>query len=167
MGSLMSGSRIKAVDYFAAESPLSQPIADATHLIPSINFIVTRLTLEDGTVGEGYLLAFHFSPAAIKGALADVRAIAIGRDVADTRGFDDCCDKEFEYFGAVGLLRWARGLVNIAMWDAKGKQAGKSVRAMLGSVVDSVPVYGSGGWLSYSNDSCKSSIVWDAPWAAV
>ena len=159
MGSLMSGSRIKAVDYFAAESPLSQPIADATHLIPSINFIVTRLTLEDGTVGEGYLLAFHFSPAAIKGALADVRAIAIGRDVADTRGFDDCCDKEFEYFGAVGLLRWARGLVNIAMWDAKGKQAGKSVRAMLGSVVDSVPVYGSGGWLSYSNDELRDEVT--------
>ncbi len=155
----MSGSRIKAVDFFAAESPLSQPIADATHSIPSINFIVTRLTLEDGTEGEGYLLAFHFSPEAIKGALADVRAIAIGRDVADTRGFDDTCDQEFEYFGAVGLLRWARGLVNIAMWDAKGKQAGKSVRAMIGSVVDSVPVYGSGGWLSYSNDELRDEVT--------
>ena len=155
----MSSSRIKTVDFFAAESPLSQPIADAMHQIPSINFIVTRLMLEDGKVGEGYLLAFHFSPEAIKGALADVRQIAIGREVDDTRGFDETCDKEFEYFGAVGLLRWARGLVNIAMWDAKGKLAGKSVRAMIGSVVDSVPVYGSGGWLSYSNDELRDEVT--------
>ena len=89
----MSSSRIKTVDFFAAESPLSQPIADAMHQIPSINFIVTRLMLEDGKVGEGYLLAFHFSPEAIKGALADVRQIAIGREVDDTRGFDETCDK--------------------------------------------------------------------------
>ncbi|MCF7688485.1 MAG: mandelate racemase/muconate lactonizing enzyme family protein [Cephaloticoccus sp.] len=155
----MSRSRIKTVDFFSAASPLSQPIADATHQIPSINFIVARLTLEDGTMGEGYLLAFHFSPSAIQGALADVRGIVLGRDVADTRGFDETCDKEFEYFGAVGLLRWARGLVNIAMWDAKGKQAGKSVRSMIGSVVDSVPVYGSGGWLSYSNDELRAEVT--------
>ena len=105
------------------------------------------------------MLAFHFNPEAIKGALADVRHIAIGREVDDTRGFDETCDKEFEYFGAVGLLRWARGLVNIAMWDAKGKRARKSVRAMIGSVVDSVPVYGSGGWLSYSNDELRDEVT--------
>lgn len=155
----MSGSRIKAVDFYAAASPLSQPIADATHQIPSINFIVARLTLEDGTVGEGYLLAFHFNPGAIRGALADVRALAVGRDVADTRGFDAACDQEFEYFGATGLLRWARGIVNIAMWDARGKQAGKSVRSLIGSVTDSVPVYGSGGWLSYSNDELLAEVT--------
>ena len=85
----MSSSTIKAVDFFSAESPLSQPIADATHQIPSINFVVARLTLEDGTVGEGYLLAFHFNPEAIKGALADVQMIALGREVPDTRGFDE------------------------------------------------------------------------------
>lgn len=155
----MSKSSIKALEFFTAESPLSQPIADATHQIPAINFIVARLTLQDGTTGEGYLLAFHFNPAAIRGALADVRALALGRDVNDTRGFDRLCDGEFEYFGAVGLLRWARGVVNIAMWDAKAKLAGKSVRALLGSVRDSVPVYGSGGWLSYTNDELRAEVT--------
>lgn len=159
MRALMSGSNIKTVEFFTAESPLARPIADATHQIPAIKFVVTRLTLVDRTVGEGYLLAFHFNPQAIRGALADVRSVAIGRGVTDTRGFDEACDREFEYFGAVGLLRWARGLVNIAMWDAKGKRAGKSVRAMIGSVVDSVPVYGSGGWLSYSNDELREEVT--------
>src|SRR5690606_10830044 len=98
------------------------------------------------------LLAFHFNPSAIRGALADVQGLAIGHDVNDTRGFDRHCEKEFEYFCDVGLLRWARGVVNLAMWDAKAKHAGESVRALVGNVRDRVPVYGSGGWLSYSND---------------
>lgn len=155
----MSKSPIKTLEFFTAESPLSQPIADATHSIPAINFIVARLTLADGTTGEGYLLAFHFNPAAIRGALADVRALALGHDVNDTRGFDNLCDREFEYFGAVGLLRWARGVVNLAMWDAKAKCVGKSVRALLGSMRDSVPVYGSGGWLSYTNDELRNEVT--------
>ena len=128
----MSASRINRVEFFEAESPLSRPIADATHAIPAINFVVARVTLADGTTGEGYLLAFHFNPAAIRGALADVRALAIGRDGEDTRGFDQTCDREFEYFGAVGLLRWARGLVNIALWDARGRRAGKPVWQQIG-----------------------------------
>lgn len=155
----MSATTIQALDFFSAESPLSRPIADATHQIPAIRFVVARLRLADGTVGEGFLLAFHFNPEAIRGALADVREIALGRDGSDTRGFDAACDREFEYFGATGLLRWARGVVNIAMWDAKARRAGRSVRGLLGSVVDSVPVYGSGGWLSYSNAELREEVT--------
>jgi L-alanine-DL-glutamate epimerase-like enolase superfamily enzyme len=149
----MCSAKIKSVDFFEAQSPLSQPIADATHSIPAINFIIARVTLADGTTGEGYLLAFHFSPGAIRGALADVRVLAIGREVQDTRGFDEACDKEFEYFGATGLLRWARGIVNVAMWDARGRQLGQPVWRLIGdgTKAQRVPVYGSGGWLSYSN----------------
>jgi len=143
---------ITALNFYEAESPLSQPIADATHQIPAIRFLVARLTLADGTVGEGYLLAFHFSPAAIRGALADVRALALGREVTATREFDRACDQAFEYFGDTGLQRWARGLVNIAMWDARGRQAGKPVWQLLGGKARRVPAYGSGGWLSYSLD---------------
>ena len=146
----MNQHLIKSVDFYEAESPLARPIADATHEIPAIRFLVARLTLADGTVGEGYLLAFHFSPQAIRGALADVRALALGRDVNETRAFDRACDQAFEYFGDGGLQRWARGLLNLAMWDARGCQLGSPVWQLLGGHAQAVPAYGSGGWLSYS-----------------
>lgn len=155
----MSQTRIKSVDFFEAESPLSQPIADATHSIPAIRFIVARLALEDGTHGEGYLLAFHFNPGAIRGALADVRALAVGREVFDTKAFNDACDSSFEYFGATGLLRWARGIVNIAMWDARARHLGHPVWQLVGEKARSVPVYGSGGWLSYSSDELIGEVT--------
>ena len=148
----MNKSLVTALDFYTAESPLSRPIADATHQIPAIRFIVARLTLADGTVGEGYLLAFHFSPAAMRGALADVRPLALGREVTATRQFDRACDQAFEYFGDTGLQRWARGLVNLAMWDARGRHLGQPVWALLGGTARRIPAYGSGGWLSYSLD---------------
>lgn len=146
----MSGTAIRAVEFFTASAPLAAPIADATHRIPAINFIVARVTLANGTTGEGYLLAFHFNPGAIRGALADVRALAVGREAGDTKAFNAACDQAFEYFGATGLLRWARGVVNLAMWDAWGRHLGQPVWQLLGAHARSVPVYGSGGWLSYS-----------------
>ena len=145
----MSKSLISALEFYEAESPLSRPIADATHQIPAIRFIVARLTLADGTVGEGYLLAFHFSPAAIRGALADVRALALEHHVTATRLFDRACDAAFEYFGDTGLQRWVRGIVNLAMWDAQGRQLGRPVWELLGGQARRIPAYGSGGWLSY------------------
>jgi len=148
----MSKLLVTSLDFFEAESPLRRPIADATHEIPAIRFLVARLKLADGTVGEGYLLAFHFSPQAIRGALADVRALALGRAVDATRQFDRSCDQAAEYFGDTGLQRWARGLVNIAMWDARARQAGCPVWQLLGGQARRVPAYGSGGWLSYSLD---------------
>ena len=148
----MNTHLITALDFYEAESPLSRPIADATHQLPAIRFVVARLTLADGTVGEGYMLAFHFSPAALRGALVDVRALALGRPVDGTREFDRACEQAFEYFGDVGLQRWARGIVNLAMWDARGHQLGRPVWQLLGGKAQRVPTYGSGGWLSYSID---------------
>jgi L-alanine-DL-glutamate epimerase-like enolase superfamily enzyme len=155
----MSKTRIRSLEFFEATSPLSRPIADATHSIPAIRFIIARLTLEDGTVGEGYLLAFHFNPAAIRGALSDVRALAIGREVFETKAFNRACDEAFEYFGANGLLRWARGVANLAMWDAWGRHLGRPVWHLLGADVDRIPTYGSGGWLSYSKGELLAEVT--------
>lgn len=60
--------------------------------------------------------------------------------------------EESEYFGQDGLLKWALGIVNIAMWDAWGKVNGQPVWKVLRASRTEVPVYGSGGWLSYSDD---------------
>jgi L-alanine-DL-glutamate epimerase-like enolase superfamily enzyme len=144
--------KIKTIQFFKAVSPLSKPIADSTHTIPEIGFIVTRITTDTGIVGEAYLLAFHYSPNAILGALQDVRDMAIGWDANDTSGFKDHFERESEYFGNPGIQRWALGSVEIAMWDVKARSLGKPVWRMFDTFHDRVPLYGSGGWLSYSLD---------------
>ena len=58
--------------------------------------------------------------------------------------------KRTRYFGNKGIHRWALGSINIAMWDAWAKTLGTPVWKMFGTHHSRVPLYGSGGWLSYS-----------------
>ena len=146
-------NQIKNITFYEAESPLSANIADATHSIPAIKFIITEIELQNGVKGEGYLLSFHYSSNAIKGALTDMKSfvLAHGYDVSDTERLYRDWEIESEYFGNDGLLKWAIAIINIAMWDARGKLASKSVLELLGGTPQKVEIYGSGGWLSYSD----------------
>ena len=150
--------KVKTLQFFKAVSLLSRPIADSTHSIPEIGFIVTRLTTESGLVGESYLLAFHYSPNAILGALKDVREMAIGKDSSDPAGFKAHFEREAEYFGNPGINRWALGSVEIAMWDVRARSLGKPVWRMFDTFHERVPLYGSGGWLSYSLDELLNEV---------
>ena len=142
--------KIRHIQFFRAVSPISRPIADSTHSIPEIAFIVTRITLDSGVTGEAYLLAFHYSQQAIAGALRDIAPMAMGWDVNQTEAFIQHYEKESEYFGNKGIHRWALGSINIAMWDARAKSLNVPVLKMFGTHHSRVPLYGSGGWLSYS-----------------
>jgi len=150
--------KIKRITYFRAVSKLSRPIADSTHQIPQIAFIVTRIELDSGVTGDGHLLAFHYSPQAILGALKDIAPMAIGREVSGTGELLARHETESEYFGNAGIHRWAAGSINVAMWDAWAKTLDVPVWRMFGVYRDRVPLYGSGGWLSYSIDELLGEV---------
>lgn len=150
---------IKRISYFKAVSNRSQPIADSTHQIPEIAFIVTRIELDNGVTGEGHLLAFHYSPAAMLGALKDAAPLALGREVSATGGWLTAHERESEYFGNAGLHRWAAGSLNLAAWDAWAKTLGVPVWKMFGTWHQRVPLYGSGGWLSYSDQELTDEVT--------
>ncbi len=151
-------SKITHIEFFKARSPLSTRIADSTHEIPEIGFIVTRITLQSGMTGDGYLLSFHYSPEAILGALRDAAPMALGLDVSQTGRFLARHTKESEYFGNAGIHRWAAGSINIAMWDAHARTLGAPIWKLLGTHHDRVPLYGSGGWLSYTDDELLDEV---------
>ena len=149
---------IRELRCFAARSALSRPIADATHVIPAIEFVVCEIELRNGVVGQSYLLAFHYSPQGIRGVLRDLAAFAAGRDAAATQPFIRDWNRETEYFGQEGLQRWALGLANVAMWDAHARTLDVPAWRLLGGEARAVPVYGSGGWLSYSDDELVDEV---------
>jgi len=149
---------IRDLRCFTARSALSRPIADATHVIPAIEFVVCEVELVNGIVGQSYMLAFHYSPHAIRGALRDLAAFAAGRDATARQAFIRDWNRETEYFGQEGLQRWALGLANVAMWDAHARTLDAPVWRLLGGEARATPVYGSGGWLSYSDDELVDEV---------
>ncbi len=154
-------TRIKDVRIHRAVSTLTKPIADSTHTIDKIAFYVVETKLENNTVGQGYLLSFHYSPKAIEGALMDLRRFVLEREyeVFDTVKLKNDYDMESEYFGSNGLQKWAAATLNVAMWDAWGKCLEAPVWKILGRSRERVPVYGSGGWLSYSDDELLAEVL--------
>jgi len=117
----MNNLVIRDVKLFKASSELKKPISDATHTLTEISFVIMRIQLENGVIGESYLLSFQYSPNAIIGALKDVIPAIKGYKANETGLVYKKLESAFEYFGNQGLLRWAQAAVNIAMWDAWGK----------------------------------------------
>lgn len=144
--------RIKNYSVYTAKAQLNKPISDATHTLTEISFLVLRIQTESGTVGEAYLLSFQYSPNAIAGALKDAGQLIIGEQVSDTVKVFEKLNHANEYFGHEGINRWAQAAFNIAMWDAWCKILGQPIWKVLGTSRTSVPIYGSGGWISYSID---------------
>lgn len=142
--------KIKSFNVYTAKAKLNNPISDATHTLTEISFLVLRLTTETGVVGESYLLSFQYSPLAIAGAMKDAGNLVLGAEVSDTVKVFEQLNHANEYFGMEGINRWAQAAYNIAMWDAWCKILGQPIWKVLGTSRTEVPIYGSGGWISYS-----------------
>jgi len=155
----MKDIRIRDAKIFKAKSILKKPISDATHTLTEISFVILRIQLENGVIGESYLLSFQYSPNAIIGALKDALPVIIGHGTNETGVVCTKLDALGEYFGNQGLLRWAQSAVNIAMWDAWGKTLGQPIYKMLGAYKEKVSIYGSGGWLSYTIDELIEEVT--------
>lgn len=145
-----SSCKIKDHKLYKAGIHLKRPIADATHTLHEISFLVLRLRLENGVVGESYLLTFQYSPNAIRGAFKDLLPLVKGMNAFEMGKLRHLMNAQSEYFGNCGINRWVESAVNVAMWDAWGKTLNVPLWQLWGIYNDRIMIYGSGGWLSYS-----------------
>ena len=157
----MKSTLIKDVNLYRATSTISKPIADSTHTISKIAFYVLEVITESGVKGQGYLLSFHYSPHAIEGALKDLNNFikANPLHVNETIKFNELWKNETEYFGNQGINANAGAVLNIAMWDAWCRILDKPIWKVLGSNGKKIPVYGSGGWISYSDEELLEEVL--------
>ncbi|HUC79324.1 MAG TPA: mandelate racemase/muconate lactonizing enzyme family protein [Flavisolibacter sp.] len=152
-------SKITNYHIYSAKAKLEKPISDATHTLTEISFLVVRIQLQNGIVGEGYMLSFQYSPAAIAGALKDVGEMIRGEEVYNTVKLFEKLNAANEYFGQEGINRWAQAAYNIAMWDAWCKTLAQPIWKVLGASRTEVPIYGSGGWISYSIEELIAEVT--------
>lgn len=157
----MDATRIKDIRIYTALSSITKPIADSTHDISKIAFYVLEVETEGGVIGQGNLLSFHYSPNAIEGALKDMRNFILprGYHVSETLKMQKEYEMESEYFGIVGLQRWALATLNTACWDAWCRYLGQPIWKVLGGYYQKIPVYGSGGWISYSDEELLEEVL--------
>lgn len=150
--------KISTVDVGCFTIPTASPESDGTIEWDSTTLVSVHLRAGDQT-GFGYSYADSATATLIRDRLA-----ALVRD-RDPFAIDACWAamiRAVRNVGRRGIAAMAISAVDNAMWDLKAKLLDVPLVTLLGQVRDSVPVYGSGGFTSYSIDELQAQL---AGWA--
>jgi L-alanine-DL-glutamate epimerase-like enolase superfamily enzyme len=128
--------------------PTDAPESDGTLEWDETTIVVVHAA-SGGVTGLGYTYA---SPAAGQIAASMLAGIVCGRDVMDVEACYVAMRQGVRNIGRDGVAATAISAVDIALWDLKARLLDVSLVALVGAARESIVVYGSGGFTSYSLD---------------
>ncbi len=126
--------------------PTEQPESDGT-LEWDKTILVTVEASGGGEIGFGYTYADEAAATLATGKLADV---VEGSDAMSIASTWRAMLTEVRNLGRPGIAATAVSAVDTALWDLKAKLLGIPLVRLLGLARSEVPVYGSGGFTSYT-----------------
>jgi L-alanine-DL-glutamate epimerase-like enolase superfamily enzyme len=138
---------IASVAVAAYTIPTDAPESDGTLEWDSTTMVAVEVEA-GGETGLGWTYAPAAAGALVEGLLAPV---VTGRDAFAIAGAHRAMRVALRNAGATGLGAMALSAVDVALWDLKAKLLGVPLAGLLGPAHDEVPVYGSGGFCSYSD----------------
>jgi len=145
---------IEAVSATAYTVPTDSPEADGTFAWTKTTIVVVQVEA-GGRSGIGYT----YSHACIEHLITTMLAEAIaGHDAFDPGDAWNAMRHAVRNLGRDGLAATAIAAVDIALWDLKAKLLDQPLVMLLGAMRDAVPIYGSGGFTSYSDDQLRQQL---------
>jgi L-alanine-DL-glutamate epimerase-like enolase superfamily enzyme len=139
-------ARIDHLDVSAYTIPTATPESDGTLEWASTTLIVVEASA-GGARGLGYGYADSATARLIDETLASV---VVGCDAMNVPSAWESMRQAIRNLGRPGISSMAIAAVDAALWDLKGRLLGLPLLVLLGAVRDRIPVYGSGGFTSYS-----------------
>ncbi|HEY3850992.1 MAG TPA: enolase C-terminal domain-like protein [Steroidobacteraceae bacterium] len=141
-------AKIEAVRARAYRVPTDAPEADGTFRWDSTTMVVVQVQA-GGALGLGYTYSDASIVELIQGTLS--RAIE-HHEALDILGSWRAMQRAVRNLGREGLAATAISAVDVALWDLKAKLLDLSLTQLLGRFRDSVPIYGSGGFTTYTDE---------------
>ncbi|MGH7718480.1 MAG: enolase C-terminal domain-like protein [Gemmatimonadaceae bacterium] len=149
-----SAAPVERVDVSAYAVPTDGPESDGTFEWHSTTLVVVEVSA-GGARGLGYTYADTATARLIADTLAGVVA---GHDAMAVPGAWAAMRHAIRNLGRPGIASMAIAAVDAALWDVKGRLLDLPLVALLGAVRASVPVYGSGGFTSYSTARLREQL---------
>jgi L-alanine-DL-glutamate epimerase-like enolase superfamily enzyme len=140
--------------------PTDGPEADGTFAWDSTTLVVVQVAA-GGHTGLGYTYADACLVGLIEGALAKV---VTGREADDVAGAWEAMQRQVRNLGRSGLAACAISAVDTALWDLKAQRADQPLATLLGRRREVAPIYGSGGFTTYTDDQLRDQL---AAWVEV
>ena len=150
----MTADAINAVDVSVYTVPTDAPEGDGT-----LTWDSTTMVLAEIRAGDSRGIGWTYGPRACASVITDVLADAIcGRSPLEVTRSSDAMVKAVRNLTRPGVAGYAISAVDVALWDLKARVLGLPLHHLLGAVRDSVPVYGSGGFTTYSQDQLRDQL---------
>jgi L-alanine-DL-glutamate epimerase-like enolase superfamily enzyme len=151
---ISSGLTIGDTSATAYTIPTDAPEADGTFAWSSTTMIVVEIAC-DGQRGLGYTYS-HTTAAPLAREL--MMAHVAGRSPFDTNALFSSMRHAQRNYGRDGIAATALSAIDIALWDLKAKLLGTPLCALLGQMRDGAPVYGSGGFTTYTDEQLRAQL---------
>jgi L-alanine-DL-glutamate epimerase-like enolase superfamily enzyme len=137
---------IEKLDVSAYLIPTDLPEADGTLAWNETTLVLVEVS-GGGAAGLGYTYADTSTAKLIKDKLA---AIIIDQDAMDIARLWTAMVRAIRNLGRSGVASMAISAVDNALWDLKARLLRLPLVTLLGAARQSIPIYGSGGFSSYS-----------------
>lgn len=143
------------LDVSAYKIPTDLPESDGTLEWNSTTLVLVELGAGDKT-GLGYTYGHESIATLIQDKLADV---VLGHDAMDVGACRLALLKAIRNLGRPGICSMAIAAIDIALWDLKAKLLETPLATLLGAYRGEVPIYGSGGFTSYSDKQLTDQLA--------
>jgi L-alanine-DL-glutamate epimerase-like enolase superfamily enzyme len=139
---------VERLEVSAYRVPTDQPESDGTLEWDATTLVLVRAEAA-GETGLGYTYADAAAGQLVESMLASA---VRGSDPMSPQSAWSAMLRAVRNIGQRGLAAMAISAVDVALWDLKARLLGVCLADLLGRFHESVPVYGSGGFTSYSNE---------------
>ena len=147
-------AKIESVAASAYAIPTDAPESDGTASWNQTALVVVEV-VAGGKTGLGYTYDGAASARVVSDQLAGVPK---GRDAFDIPGTHAAMAWGLRNLGRPGVASAALSAVDVALWDLKAKLLGLPLVKLLGAARDAAPVYGSGGFTSYTEARLRQQL---------
>ncbi len=145
---------VRDVTVSAYRVPTDGPESDGT-----LEWDATTLVLAEIEAGSETGIGFTYADTATATLVRDVlREAVLGLDAMATGALWKKMFAKVRNLGRDGIAAMAISAMDVALWDLRGKLLGVPVCDLLGRCRNEVPVYGSGGFTSYSIERLSSQL---------
>ncbi len=145
---------VEGLEIEAFTIPTDAPEADGTLAWDATTIVVVHAYAGDHR-GIGYSYADVATAKLIDSKLVDV---VRGADAMSPQAAWSAMVRAIRNLGRPGIASMAISAVDTALWDLKARLLELPLSMLLGSVRESVPVYGSGGFTAYSAERLESQL---------
>lgn len=150
-----STAPVAGVDAACYRIPTDAPESDGTFAWDATTLVLVRVRA-GGQEGLGYSYASPAAAAVVRDSLAPV---VQGRDALTTMAIFVRMRQAVRNVGRRGIAGLAISAVDAALWDLKGKLLQQPVVHLLGGAAhEAMPVYGSGGFTSYTDAQLQAQL---------